>query len=253
MKKAIRNPWVVLIAVMLPAIALWAQQQPPAASTAPTPPLKIEGEVTSGLKTADTCMPSFTLKTKEGKEYTIHLGTLKDPDEKVFAPKIGETIAVTGTPCCQMGGQLGGMMGGQMAGMMSGPMGGMSGEKSMIHPTAITVAGKTFQAPAGEAMGGMMMGSGGMGQGMAMGSGGMGQGMMMEQGTAGQGAQKEPMPGMMMGPGMTGGGTMASGTMGSGAMACCAGMGTGSACQSCMGKEAPQTAPAAPSEHSGQE
>ena len=136
-------------------------------------------------------MPSFTLKTKEGKEIAIHLGTLKESGGKVFIPKTGESISVVGATCCEMGGQ------------------------SMIYATEITWAESTYRAPAGPnpammpgmgmMMGHNMSGQGPMGPGMMgpgqTGPGMMGQGMNMAPGQPGQGM---PGQGTMICPGMTG-------------------------------------------------
>ena len=82
---------------------------------------KIEGEVTGLLNASTHCTPTFTLKTSEGKQYTVHLPALRDSEGKLFNPRVGERITVTGGPCC-------GMMG-----------------PTMIHSTEVSVAGKTYK------------------------------------------------------------------------------------------------------------
>ena len=254
MKRSYTSLWPWLFIIVLTSIAIRAQTpqtKPPAAAA--QPPIKVEGLITTGLNTGGDCgMPTFTLKTSEGKEYAIHLGTLKASDGTVFTPKMGETIAVTGDPCC----------------------GTATQSQSMIHAAEITFAKKIFRAPAGS-MPGMPMGQGQMGPGMMnhgqMGQGQMGPGMMMGPGQMPQGQMpagpmgQGQMPagpmgaGMMMCPGMTGQGLpgqgpaqgqmapmgqMGPGAMAPGTMSCCAGTGTtGAICPACT----PQQAPAAPS------
>ena len=195
MKKILQNPFAILIAIALPLIALAAQQQA-SLSTAST---KIEGTITKALNTGSCGMPTFTLKTEEGKEYAIHLGMLKNAEEQVFTPKIGENIVVTGTPCCGMPGQ------------------------SMIHASEITLGQETFRALAGSMpamMPGMMMHSC-----PKMGPGQPGQGMMGCPGMTGQ---------TMPGQGQTG-----PGTMGPGAMSCCGETVAGAGCAGCPQQQQP--------------
>ena len=229
MKRSYSSLWPWLFIIVLTSIAIRAQapQTKPPAETA-QPSIKVEGLITTGLNTGGGCgMPTFTLKTSEGKEYAIHLGTLKASDGTVFTPKMGETIAVTGDPCCGMATQ----------------------SQSMIHAAEITLAKKIFRAPAGS-MPGMAMGQGQMGPGMMMGpgqmpqgqmpAGPMGQGMMMCPGMTGQGVPGQgPAQGQMAPMSQMGPGAMAPGTM-----PCCAETGTtGATCPAC----AMQQAPAAPS------
>ena len=210
MKKILQNPFAILIAIALPLIALAAQQQA-SLSTAST---KIEGTITKALNTGSCGMPTFTLKTEEGKEYAIHLGMLKNAEGQIFAPKIGETIVVTGTPCCGIPGQ------------------------GMIHGAEIALGQETFRAPAGVIPGmmpGMMMGPGQPGPGMVMGPG-----MMMGQGQPGPGMMMVPgpmgqvQPGQGWCPGMTAQ-TMpwqvmpSQGQAAPGAIYCCGGPGVGAA------------------------
>ena len=243
MKRSYTSLWPLLFMIVLTSIAIRAQgpqTKPPAAAAQPS--IKVEGLITTGLNTGGGCgMPTFTLKTNEGKEYAIHLGTLKASDGTVFTPKMGETIAVTGDPCCGMATQ----------------------SQSMIHAAEITLAKKIFRAPAGS-MPGMTMGQGPMGPGMMahgpMGQGQMGQGMMMGPGQMPQGQMPPgPMGQGQMCPGMTGQGLpgqgpaqgqmapmgqMGPGAMAPGMMPCCDGTGTtGATCPAC----AMQHAPAAPS------
>jgi len=208
------------------AISLAAQQQ---ASQPPTKN-KIEGTIITGLSTANSGMPSFTLKTGEGTEYTIHLGTLKNADGEVFAPKVGEAISVVGTPCCGMAAQTQGAR--------------------MIHAAEITLGPETFRAAG--SMDCMMMGQ--MGQGMmgqaptGQGQSGQGmQGMMMHPRQPGQGQPGHGMQGMMMCPGMAGQPTPGQSMQGHamstpavpGAMSCCGSAG----CAGCAQQQPP--APAA--------
>ena len=220
MKKILQNPFAILIAIALPLIALAAQQQA-SLSTAST---KIEGTITKALNTGSCGMPTFTLKTEEGKEYAIHLGMLKNAEGQVFTPKIGETIAVTGAPCCGMPGQ------------------------TMIHAGEIALGQETFRALAGSMpvlMPGMMMHPG-----MMMGPGQPGPGMMMGPGPTGPG---QPGQGMMGCPGMTGQtmpgqGQTGPGTMGPGAMSCCGETVAGAGCAGCPQQQQPP-APASEPDH----
>ena len=226
MKKNIRNGFILMVAAALSLMAAWAQHENHQATTAAEPKAAattIDGKVTGALNTTESCMPSFTLKTTEGKEYTIHLGTLRDSEQKTFAPKVGETITVTASPCCEMSG------------------------KTMIHASEIAAAGKTYRAPEGSAPG-MMMG-GMMGGGMMMGQGQMGQGQMgqgMNHGAMGEGqmGQGQMGQGMMMCPGMSGQTAMAPGTAGTAPMGCCNATGSGAACQGCQQKQEPPAPPA---------
>jgi hypothetical protein len=212
------------------AVSLAAQQTVGQAESAN----RIQGTITTGLSTQDFGMPSFTLKTSDGTEYVIHLGTLKNAAGEVFAPKVGDSIAVAGSSCCGMGAQ--------------------AQIQKMIHAAEITLGNETFRAAGAP---GCMMMSGGM-QGMMgpMGQGQPGQGMMMRQGTPspvqpGQGMQG--MQGMMMCPGMTGqtmpGHNMpGQGQPGTDATApattgCCSGMATGAGCAGCAQQQPPAAAP----------
>ncbi|MBI4480659.1 MAG: hypothetical protein HY651_11605 [Acidobacteria bacterium] len=223
MKRNYSSLWPLLFMIVLTSLAIRAQgPQTKSPAAAGQPSIKVEGLITTGLNTAGGCgMPTFTLKTNEGKEYAIHLGTLKASDGTVFTPKMGETIAVTGDPCCGMATQ----------------------NPSMIHAAEITLAKKIFRAPAGS-MPGMMMGQGQMGPGMMMGpgqmpAGPMGPGTMMCPGMTGPGLPGQgPAQGQMAPMGQMGPGAMAPGTM-----PCCTGTGTtGPTCPAC----AMQQPPAAP-------
>lgn len=232
---------VVLMAVAVGRVAMRAQgTQPGAQPSTPQPVPKIEGKVTSALQPGACGIPSFTLRTAEGKDYTIHLGTLKDSQDQVYMPKVGDTITVAGTACCQMLGQ------------------------NMLHATEITLGSSTFRALGGTMPGvgmGMMMG-GGMGMGMGhgpmaqgqMGPGPMGQapkgpGMMGQGPGPGPQAPMGPGPGMMMCPGMSGQPIPGQGAMAPGAMPCCTGVAPGTAaptCPACGPQQAPASPPATP-------
>ncbi|MBI2818632.1 MAG: hypothetical protein HYX73_01520 [Acidobacteria bacterium] len=207
MKRILQNPFAIWIAITMSAIAVGAQQQ---ASPSPAA-TKIEGTITTALNAGCCGLPAFTLKTEEGKEYAIHLGTLMNTAGQAFTPKIGETIVVTGALCCGMPGQ------------------------NMIHAAEIALGQETFRAPTGSMpsmMPGMMPGMG-MGPGMMMGPGPMGPG--------------QPGQGMMGCPGMTGQmmpvqGQTGPGTMAPGAMSCCGGTVVGAACPGCILQQ--PTAPA---------
>ena len=233
---------LITLSIVFTTIFAMAQQasQPPTTN-------KIEGSIITGLSTANSGMPSFTLKTGEGTEYTIHPGTLKNADGEVFAPKVGDAISVVGTPCCGMAAQ----------------SQGQNQSQKMIHAAEITVGQKTYRAPAAS-MGCMMMGQ--MGQGM-MGQGMMGQaptgqgqpgqgmqGMMMHPSQPGQGQPGQGMQGMMMCPGMAGQPTPGQSMPGHempttpppapGAMACCGSSGASAGCAGCAPQHPPAATPA---------
>lgn len=207
MKRTHTRLWPLLFMILLTSIVMLAQgrqTKPPAAGQ---PSIKVEGLITTSLNTAGGCgLPTFTLKTKEGQEYEIHLGTLKNAEGSVFTPMMGETITVAGTTCCSAANQ----------------------NPAMVHAAEITLAKQVYRAPAGS-MPGMMMGPG-MGPGMMghaqmapgpMPAGQPGQGTMTCPGMTGQTAGQNPMDHAAMTPGATGPGTMA----------CC--NGTGAACAGC--------------------
>jgi hypothetical protein len=204
MKKGFDNPWAVLTMILFTSVALWAQNpgSTPPAGSAPLA-AKVEGLITTGLSTSGCGMPSFTVKTKEGKEISIHFETLKDSGGKIFIPKMGETINVAGTTCCEIGGQ------------------------SMIHATEIILAKTTYRAPAGSSPGMMP------GMGMMMGHEMGGTGAIINPAMAGQ--SRMMCPGM--GQDTTEPRHLSSGMTGMVAMTCCSG--AAGVCSGCGTPQAP--------------
>ena len=146
---------ILIVVATISVFSLAAQQQ----ATQPPTTTKIEGSITTALNTGVAGMPTFTLKTEEGKEYVIHLGPMRDQEGNVFFAKVGETITVTATA--------------------GHPMAGLN----MLHAAEITSAGQTFRLPTGwmPGMMGQYYGPGTMGPGMMgqyYGRGTMGPGMM---------------------------------------------------------------------------
>ena len=110
-----------LVFVAIWVAASWAQQAPTAVMPGST--LKVEGTVTTLELAPPAGMPGLMMTSTDGKMYMIHLGPLNKMRPTGFNPKVGEKIAVTGTACCQAFGHV------------------------MIHSSAITLGGKTFQTP----------------------------------------------------------------------------------------------------------
>ena len=112
--------WLLLAAV---AWVATASAQETKATPEPEKTLKIEGEITSVFIPGTPGPPSLTVKDKDRKEYIVHFGPLAPLRGQGFNPKVGETITVSGTSCCEMDNKL------------------------MVHSKEITLAGKTFRTP----------------------------------------------------------------------------------------------------------
>ena len=151
--------WLLLAAV---AWVATASAQETKATPEPEKTLKIEGEITSVFIPGTPGPPRLTVKDKDGKEYIVHFGPLAPLRGQGFNPKVGETITVSGTACCEMDNKL------------------------MVHSKEITLAGKTFRTPMTPQQ---MMGAG-------MQSGCCGQAGCCKQSDAGGGCPGCSHPGM---------------------------------------------------------